>query len=301
MDPLIDQFLSYLSVEKGRASNTLSAYAQDLKRFSAFLCQGRPDGVPLSGKLARIGRQEMVAFLAALRAESLSAASVARIVSTLRQFFKFLSAEGIVERDPLALIQSPQQAFRLPKVLHLSEVEALLDLQKGDAPGAVRNDAMIELLYATGLRVSELLRLLLSSVNLEAGYLIARGKGSKERVVPIGDCAIQKIQTYLEEARPALLKGRDSPDLFVSRLGKRMSRQAFWKILARYAREAGINTPISPHMLRHSFASHLLARGADLRSLQMMLGHADISTTQIYTHVARERLKRIHQKHHPRG
>ncbi|MFQ5588573.1 MAG: site-specific tyrosine recombinase XerD [Nitrospiria bacterium] len=302
MTHIIDQFLNYLSVEKGLSENTLSAYAQDLKKFSDFSNKSKAPGEPCPQiDLSRIGRDEIVRFLAELRRQSLSDASVARVLSSLRHFFKFLIAEGTLSHDPLAQIKSPKKPLRLPKVLHLSEVEALLDLKKGNKPEAVRDDAMIELLYATGLRVSELTGMPMDALNLEAGYLMTRGKGAKERIVPIGECAAKKISGYLLSARPRLLKGGTSPDLFLSRLGKKMSRQAFWKRLIVYARQAGIHKQISPHMLRHSFASHLLERGADLRSIQMMLGHADISTTQIYTHIARERLKKIHQSAHPRG
>jgi len=294
MDAKIDQFFNYLRVEKGLSANTLSAYAQDLKKFSAFLEKRHK-------ALESLGRREMLQFLSELRAKALSPASVARLLSSLRSFFKFLIAEGQLDFDPLAKIERPKQAIRLPKTLHITEVEALLNLEKGQKPGEIRDDTMIELLYATGLRVSELIGLPLGAVHLEAGYLITFGKGEKERIVPVGECALNKIRFYLRAARLALLKGRESSDLFVSRLGRKMSRQAFWKKLKTYATQAGIQKPISPHMLRHSFASHLLERGADLRSLQMMLGHADISTTQIYTHIARERLKKIHQAFHPRA
>lgn len=311
MDHIIDQFLSYLVVEKGLSENTLAAYAQDLKKFTAFLrvldVRGEENSLenetPHLGAtdLSQIKRNEIVRFLAQLRAESLSDASIARILSSLRHFFKFLIFEGKLDHDPLAQIDAPKKALHLPKVLHLSEVTALLNLKKGEKPGAVRDDVMLELLYATGLRVSELITLPVDALNLEAGYLITRGKGDKERIVPMGECARQKLSAYLVSVRPLLLKGRNDTTLFLSRLGKKMSRQVFWKKLGFYARAAGIQKQISPHMLRHSFASHLLERGADLRALQMMLGHADISTTQIYTHVARERLKQIHQAAHPRG
>ncbi len=301
-DLVIDQFLTYLSVEKGLSKNTLSAYAQDLNKFSDFLKkhQGQKN-THESIDFTRIGRDEIVHFLAELRHQSLSDATVARILSSLRSLFKFLFREGKLTQDPLAQIKSPKKPSRLPKILHLNEVEALLNFKKGDKPEAVRDDTMLELLYATGLRVSELIGVSMGALNLEAGYLLTKGKGAKERIVPIGTCASTKISHYLSSARPRLLKGRTSQDLFLSRLGKKMSRQAFWKKLVHYAREAGIRKQVSPHMLRHSFASHLLERGADLRSIQMMLGHADISTTQIYTHVAKERLKKIHQSAHPRG
>jgi len=304
MDAAIDQFLNYLAIEKGLSENTLSAYAQDLKKFSIFLRKHRPKpdtGSSPTIDLMHVTRNEIVRFLAQLRAASLSDASIARILSSLRNFFKFLLFEGKIDHDPLAQIDSPKKALRLPKVLHFSEVEALLNLKKGRKPEALRDDVMLELLYATGLRISELISLPLGALNLEAGYLITRGKGNKERIVPMGACARKKLETYIAAVRPRLSKGKNDDALFLSRLGKKMSRQAFWKKLNIYARQAGIQKQISPHILRHSFASHLLERGADLRALQMMLGHADISTTQIYTHVARERLKEIHQIGHPRG
>ncbi len=304
MDADLDQFLNYLAIEKGLSENTLAAYAQDIKKFSAFLNKHSSPPVSESSPaidLTQVTRHEIVRFLARLRAEVLSDASIARMLSSLRHFFKFLIHEGRLPHNPLAQIDAPKKALRLPKVLHFSEVEALLNLKKGEKPEAIRDDVMLELLYATGLRVSELIALPLGALNLEAGYLIARGKGDKERIVPMGDCAREKLLTYIASVRPRLLKGKSDPTLFLSRLGKKMSRQAFWKKLNVYARQAGIQKQISPHILRHSFASHLLERGADLRALQMMLGHADISTTQIYTHVARERLKQIHQAAHPRG
>ncbi len=301
MDAIIDQFLNYLVVEKGLSANTLLAYSQDLKRFSQFLRKDPTQSGAALINLTQIRRHDILRFLSDLRTAALSTSTTARIVSTLRNFFGFLRSEGMIDHDPLAQVDAPQKPLRLPKVLHLSEVEALLNLKKGTTPIGLRDDAMIELLYATGLRVSELIRLPIDAVNMEAGYLITRGKGAKERIVPIGECALDKIRNYLISARPLLLKRQVSGDLFVSRLGRGMSRQAFWKMLGLYARKAGIHKKISPHMLRHSFASHLLENGADLRSLQMMLGHADISTTQIYTHVAREHLKKIHRLHHPRG
>jgi integrase/recombinase XerD len=295
MDTLIDRFLNHLSVEKGLSPNTLSAYAQDLQKLVQFLEQKKISGMD------QIDRKEIILFLSDLKRRALAASSTARILSTLRTFFQFLMTEGLLRHDPLAHIHSPRQAFRLPKVLHPTEVEALLNHPKGEGPIGLRNDAMIELLYATGLRVSELVSLPMGAVNLEAGYLIAYGKGSKERLVPIGKCAREKLSRYLTVARPHLLKMKNAHLLFINRSGKGISRQAFWMQLRDYARKAGIRRTITPHMLRHSFASHLLEGGADLRSVQMLLGHADISTTQIYTHVAREQLKRVHRENHPRG
>jgi len=294
MDPWIDRFLHYITVEKGLSSNTVSAYYRDLQKFRSFIQENRLEP-------GQIGRKEIVLFLSELKASRMAPGSVTRILSTLRTFFNFLSAEGLRSTDPLAHLRSPRKGLRLPKVLPYSEVEVLLNAPKGTAPPARRDDAMIELMYATGLRVSELIKLPLGGVHLEGGYLIARGKGAKERIVPIGQCALEKLKVYLAAVRPLLLKEKASNDLFINRSGKAMSRQAFWKRLKIYAKKAGIQRTITPHMLRHSFASHLLERGADLRSVQMMLGHADISTTQIYTHVAREKLKEVHEKSHPRG
>jgi integrase/recombinase XerD len=307
VETLIDPFLAYVSVEKGLSRNTVLSYYQDLKKFSDdWRCRpsvasevSHPDAEP--GSITQITASEILAFLARLKGAGMAPASVTRIVSTLRNFFKFLAAEGIAPHNPMLHIQSPRSSLRLPKTLHFSEIEALLNLAKGTTPRTVRDDAMIELLYATGLRVSELVGLTVGSVNLTAGYLIAYGKGGKERIVPIGEVACGKVAHYVNHVRPLILKARTSDALFVSQKGGAMSRQFFWAQIARYARKAGMTRKVTPHMLRHSFASHLLERGADLRAVQMMLGHADLSTTQIYTHVNRDVLKRVHQKSHPRG
>jgi integrase/recombinase XerD len=311
IDRLIDTFLAYISVEKGLSRNTVLSYYQDLKKFSddLRLCPPPLPVVPTSSettaaeahKIAQITASEILAFLARLKAGGLASSSVTRIVSTLRNFFKFLAAEGIVKQNPMLHIQSARSSLRLPKTLHFSEIEALLNLPRGKAPREVRDDAMIELLYATGLRVSELVNLTVGSVNLVAGYLIAYGKGGKERIVPIGQVACEKVAHYLAEARTLILKERTSDALFVSQKGGAMSRQFFWAQIVKYARKAGVTKRVTPHMLRHSFASHLLERGADLRAVQMMLGHSDLATTQIYTHVNRAGLKRVHQKSHPRS
>ncbi|MFY9271001.1 MAG: site-specific tyrosine recombinase XerD [Candidatus Manganitrophaceae bacterium] len=295
MDLWVDRFLAYLSVEKGLSSNTLSAYAQDLRKFTSFLERRRLE------EIGQLQRKELLLFLSELRAASFSPSTLARTLSTLRTFFRFLISEKQIDHDPLEHIHSPKPSLRLPKTLQPKEVAALLDLPKGEDPVGRRNDAMIELLYATGLRVSELVSLPVGAINLETGFLIALGKGSKERIVPIGRYAREKVERYLAVSRPLLLKAKRSPVLFINRSGKGISRQAFWMQLKGYARKAGIRRAITPHMLRHSFASHLLEGGADLRSVQMLLGHADISTTQIYTHVAREQLKKVHRKNHPRG
>jgi integrase/recombinase XerD len=219
----------------------------------------------------------------------------------VRTFFRFLVQEGILEANPVENLESPKIAKTLPEILTLKEIEQLLERPNLQTPLGKRDRSMLEMLYATGMRVSELTRLLIHQVNLEGGYVLLYGKGSKERIVPIGSEAMKWAALYLKESRAVLAKGKESPFLFINRSGKAMSRQGFWKGLKGYARKAGLRKRITPHLLRHSFASHLLERGADLRSVQMMLGHVDISTTQIYTHVTGERLKKVHQKHHPRG
>ncbi|MEK7286530.1 MAG: site-specific tyrosine recombinase XerD [Nitrospirota bacterium] len=295
MDSLVDNFLNYLSVEKGLSRNSLSAYANDLKRFSAFLKEKEVTAIE------QIKQGEVILFLEQLHEQGLAVASTTRIISTLRTFFKYLSLEGVIHHDPFAHIVSPKKGFRLPSTLSPQEVDALLALSKGENPIGIRDDTMIELLYATGLRVSELISLSISSVNLEAGFLVASGKGAKDRVVPIGEIAISKIKNYMANARPKLSGKVYCETLFISQQGKGMSRQSFWKRLKNYGYAAGITRSLTPHMLRHSFATHLLSGGADLRSVQLMLGHADISTTQIYTHLERKHLKDVHKKSHPRG
>jgi integrase/recombinase XerD len=223
------------------------------------------------------------------------------LLATLRGFFKFMVGDSHLNENPVANLTSPRLMRHLPAVLGIAEVERLLAQPNPAQPLGKRDGAMLELLYATGLRVSELITLTVGRVNLEIGFLVVVGKGAKERIVPMGEVATEAVRGYMFEARPLILKGRMSESLFVTNRGKAMTRQGFWKLLKRYGREANIQKPLSPHTLRHSFATHLLQRGADLRSVQMMLGHADINTTQIYTHVARERLQEVHRKYHPRA
>ena len=294
MDLDIDRFLSYLSVEKGLSQNTLLAYSRDLSRFRAFLEKEK------IVRFDQMDRKTVSLFLETMWQANLAVSSIARVLSTIRMLIKFLLVQGVIQEDLLAHIHFPKKGFHLPKTLSMSDITSLLSLPKGESPRAIRDDAMIELMYATGLRVSELIHLLVSSVHLEAGYLITYGKGAKERMIPLGECASLKLKNYLLSARPRLLKNRRCETLFISKQGKGMSRQAFWEQLKVYGRLAGISASLSPHMIRHSFATHLLAGGADLRSVQMMLGHADISTTQIYTHVEQDRLKQVHQQAHPR-
>ncbi len=291
-DVLADQFIHHLRVEKGLAKNTIESYSRDLLRYFAFLEKSRL--LPL--KASQIDIMEYVSSLAG----SLSIRSIARNLSSLKVFYRFLMSDGKIQTNPARLISNPKLPRRLPGVLSGEEVERLLAAPDAQATRGMRDRAMLELLYASGLRVSELVGLRVAGINLEAGWVRTLGKGSKERMVPMGSKAQQSLKEYLAYSRPSLLKKRSSSYLFVTSRAKPMSRQAFWKIIKRCTRRAGISKEISPHSLRHSFASHLLEHGADLRSVQIMLGHSDISTTQIYTHVTRERLKQIHEKYHPR-
>jgi integrase/recombinase XerD len=243
----------------------------------------------------------IMSFLLDLREHGLSSRTTGRNLSALRMFFRFLKREELIKADPTVNIESPKIRPHLPSVLNVSEVDSLLCQPDTDTVRGLRDKAMLELLYATGTRVTELVKLKLTSINLEVGFLIAFGKGSKERIVPLGETAQRYLKEYITRVRPQYLKGRTSPFLFVNASGKNLTRQGFWKIMRRYALKAGINKKLSPHTLRHSFATHLLERGADLRSVQIMLGHADITTTQIYTHITQERLKQIHKQYHPRA
>ena len=289
---LADQFIYHLRVEKGLAKNTIESYSRDLARYFDFL--EKNSLLPL--KASQIDIMEYVSSLAG----SLSSRSIARNLSSLKVFYRFLVSEGKIQTNPSRLISNPKLPRRLPGVLSGEEVERLLAAPDAQNSRGLRDRAMLELLYASGLRVSELVGLKIANINLEAGWVRTIGKGSKERMVPIGSKAQQSIKEYLAYSRPSLLRKRSSSSLFVTSRAKPMSRQAFWKIVKRCSRQVGIRKEISPHSLRHSFASHLLEHGADLRSVQIMLGHSDISTTQIYTHVTRERLKQIHGKYHPR-
>lgn len=292
---MLDQFFHYLTVEKGLSKRTLEAYSHDLNRWMGYLeSKGIQD-------VLRVSPLDVKAFLMELRNHGLSHRSLVRNLVAIRTFFRFLTEEGKLNVNPVEELESPQLSRKLPEILSLKEVERLLEQPNLKTPLGIRDRAMIEMLYATGMRVSELVHLPLNQINLEGGYVLLYGKGSKERVVPIGKEAIQWVTLYLNTVRAHLSRGRENPCLFVNRSGRGMSRQRFWKSIKAYGQKAAIRKRITPHLLRHSFASHLLERGADLRSVQMMLGHADISTTQIYTHVTSERLKRIHERHHPRG
>ena len=295
MEQLLDQFLHYLIVEKGLSKNTIDAYSHGLTRFLSHL---REQGVQ---EIQGAGKFHIRGFLLTLRRKNLNTKSIVRDLVAIRTFFRFLIQEGILESNPVEELESPKVARTLPEILTLKEIEQLLEQPNLQTPLGIRDRAMLEVLYATGMRVSELTQLPTHQVNLEGGYVLVYGKGSKERIIPLGSEAMKWVTAYLKTARRILSKGKESPFLFVNRSGKGMTRQRFWKSLKEYARRAGLRKRITPHLLRHSFASHLLERGADLRSVQMMLGHVDISTTQIYTHVAGERLKKIHKQYHPRG
>lgn len=295
MDQLLDQFLDFLIVERGLSKNTLDSYSRDLTRYIRYLKKEHVSHIKEANYLHISG------FLSELKEMGLSVKSRARNLASIKGFYKFLIREGVISENPTTHIHSFKTQRRLPLVLNMEEIDRLLAEPDLSNTLEVRDSAMLELLYATGLRVSELVKIRLNDINLEAGYLRTLGKGSKERIVPIGRIAQNRIMKYLHSTRQGLLKEKQSIYLFISRSGKGLTRQGFWKVIKKYAKRAGISKRITPHSLRHSFASHLLERGADLRSVQMMLGHSDISSTQIYTHVARERLKDIHRQYHPRG
>jgi integrase/recombinase XerD len=294
VDAAIDRYLSYVAAERALSKNTLMAYGRDCAVFSNFLEEAGvtdPEQV-LPGHI--------VGFLDATQRAGLSARSRARTLAAIRGLFAFLQREEITSNDPTRLIRRPRLGRRLPRTPGPDEVAEILR-DGGEDPLTQRNVALIELVYATGLRASEAVSLKVAQVNLEAGYLTVVGKGRKERAVPIGRKARQQVLAYLQDGRARLLRGRLSAFLFVTRAGRPMTRQTFWRLLRRRVQSTEVRTPMSPHTLRHAFATHLVEGGADLRAVQLMLGHADISTTEVYTHVARERLREIHRKFHPRG
>ncbi len=293
-DELLDQFMNYLAVERRLAGNTLEAYAHDLKKFCAFLDERHTKSIQGCSRL------DLLTFLNQERKRGISARALARTVSCIKTFFKYLEHDGLIDHNAVQEIETPRAERKLPTVLSISEVAALIEAPDITTALGVRDRALFELLYATGLRVSELVSLTVNSINYEVGFIRVFGKGSKERVIPLGEKALIWIKRYAEEARHKLLGRKNSAYLFTNRRGNRMTRQGLWRILKRYCLRLGITKKISPHSLRHSFASHLLEGGADLRSVQTMLGHEDISTTQIYTHVVRDQLKTVHHKYHPR-
>ncbi len=289
---ILDQYLDFLSVEKGLAQNTVAAYRSDLERLARVLGSRKIEGTT---------QADLVEILRQMRLEGRSPRSVARWLVAVRGFFAYLLAEGRMAKDPSANLEAPRTWRSLPKVLGADEVESLLGAPDRGTARGLRDAAMLELLYATGLRVSELVGLRLGDLHLDAGFVRCWGKGNKERVVPLGGEADAAVQRYLARGRPELLGERRTEALFVNQRGGQLTRQGFWKLIKGYGRKAGVRSPLSPHVVRHSFATHLLENGADLRALQIMLGHADISTTQIYTHVNRERLKRMYRDYHPRA
>ena len=286
-------FLEYLAVEKGLAGNTIQSYARDVRKLVDHLGSRKV-------ALHRVTEETLVGFIHKESREGLSARSLARLISALRSFFRFLVLSGLVSKDATAQLTTPSTWLALPKFLTVAETEALLRSPDEKKPRGVRDRAMLEVLYGSGLRVSELATLKLAEINLEDGFLVCRGKGGKERIVPLGRTACAAIKRYLAEVRPRL-DGGGREELFLSRRGRPFTRQGVWKLLRQHAAAAGLAARISPHVLRHSFATHLLERGADLRSVQLMLGHSQITTTQIYTHVSRERLRRVYDKFHPRA
>ncbi|MFJ6411649.1 site-specific tyrosine recombinase XerD [Terribacillus saccharophilus] len=294
MQEALDDFIHYLQIERGLSENTLQSYARDLRTYTRYLQENEVQ------EWAHVTRAKLTAYLRWLHDDGKSAATIARTLSSIRLFHQFLLREYGLKEDPSIHIDTPKKERKLPKILSSDEVDKLLTCPGTDTL-TIRNRAMLETLYATGLRVSELLALELDDLHLEMGFVRCFGKGSKERIVPLGDMAKARLEEYLNRSRKVLLKSKASDILFVNHHGNPLSRQGFWKVLKQIARDAGIQKEITPHTLRHSFATHLLENGADLRAVQEMLGHADISTTQIYTHVTKTRLKDIYKTHHPRA
>jgi integrase/recombinase XerD len=294
MKELIDSFLDYLSVERGLSKNTVIAYRQDLNIYLDFMAKRQITA------LSKVTKNDIVEFMLHQKEQGISPTSISRRLAAIRMFHRFLARERVLKSDPTTLIDSPKLWKKVPDALSLNEIEALISQPDPRDYQGVRDKAILETLYATGMRVSESTNLKINNVNLDIGFLRCIGKGNKERVIPLGKKAIQSINRYLEFSRPRFLKHKTSEYLFISRSGTRLSRQSVWKLIKRYALEAKIKKPIKVHTIRHSFATHLLERGADLRSVQEMLGHSNISTTQIYTHIDKERLKTIHKTFHPR-
>ncbi len=295
MDIWLDNFSHYLSVEKGLAQNTLESYRRDLTKFLSFLKKNKVD------EPADISRDLINRYLNSLKQEGRAPSTISRNIASIRSFFNFLVLEGIVEENPARDLETPKLEKKLPRVLTAKEVDKLLGQPKLGEPNGLRDKAMLELLYASGIRVSELVTLNVSDFNPEVGFLRCKGKGMKERIVPIGSVAINYVQEYIQNHRYKLTKKTDEKALFVNHHGRRLTRQGFWKILKKYVQKSKISGDITPHTLRHSFATHLLENGADLCSVQEMLGHSDISTTQIYTQITRRKIREVYDKTHPRA
>jgi len=296
MKELLTKYFNYLLIERGVAQNTLESYGRDLRRFIFFVEENKK-----ITDVKEVTPEVIVEYLTRIRDEGLAANSMNRSLAALRGFYKYLFREKIIIENPLANIELAKVWMKLPDTISKEEMKNILEQPGTQTVAAVRNTAMLELLYATGIRVSELINLTMNSVNWQVGFLIVMGKGSKERIVPIGKIAYDCVRRYVDKARPQLMRKKSTDALFLNRFGKKFTRQGFWKIVVGYARKSGLQKNVYPHTFRHSFASHLLEGGADLRTVQVMLGHSDISTTQIYTHITRERLKEVHKKYHPRG
>ncbi len=295
MKDLINQFLDYLTIERGLSSNTIASYRRDLAKFSEYAASRKINDA------AGITKHDVSKYLYFLKDKSLAPGTISRNLVAIKMFYKFLVTERMVKQNPAGLLESPKLSKNLPDVLDMSEVDTMLKGPNLRSPSGMRDKAALELMYATGMRVSELSELEQEGLNMEVGFVRCTGKGGKERIIPVGREAKDALIRYIEKARPKFTKQKGDNHLFLSKLGRKISRQSFWKMLKKYALKAGINKNITPHTLRHSFATHLLEKGADLRSVQEMLGHADISTTQVYTHINKSRLKGIHHKYHPRG
>jgi len=292
-DKLIDDFINFIRIEKGLSSNTIDSYSRDLMKFAIYI-------ETISTDILKVSYQQLLGFSGWLFEKGLSINSISRTISAVKQFYKYLCMEKIIEKDPTSELEVPKRKRPLPKYLTENEVISLLDAPNINTVEGMRDKAMLELLYATGMRVSELVNLKTDDINLNDKYIICYGKGKKERVIPFGEIALKAIQQYIIYSRPYLIKSNNTVNyIFVNRYGQKMSRQAFWKIIKKYGRKCNISKKLSPHVLRHSFATHLLEHGADLRSVQAMLGHADISTTEIYTHLSRSKIQELYHKYHP--
>ncbi len=295
MEHLLEEFLNYLTVERGLSKNTISAYKTDLEHFTGCMeALGMKD-------IGKIKRQDITAYMLYLKDKGIGSNSISRALVAIKMFYRFLIQEHLAKEDASGVIESPKLIRALPDVLNTDEVDKLLSCPDLKDDIGIRDRAALELMYASGMRVSEIVELTKDGTNLDIGFIKCTGKGDKERIVPIGKKAREAVTRYLEKVRPGLLKGKEDPHLFISRLGKKISRITFWKMIKRYAKKARIKKYVTPHTLRHSFATHLLEHGADLRVVQEMLGHADIATTQLYTHIDRTRLKAIHKQFHPRA
>lgn len=295
MEDYVDSYYSYLAVIKGLSKNTLESYIRDCKKFILYL---KKDNI---FELSKIKHSHILDFLTVLKYKKSKPSTIARYIVSIKQFFKYLLIEKIITEDPTINIRTPKLNVSLPDILSLQEIVELLESPDDSTNIGQRDSTMLEVLYGTGIRVSELINLELNGLNFDLGYIMVMGKGSKERIVPLGSIALRKVKSYIEYGRNALLKDKSSDYLFLNRNGNRMTRQGFWKNLRQYAIKSGINKTVTPHTIRHTFATHLLERGADLRTIQILLGHSDISSTQIYTHIDIKRLKDIHAKHHPRA